>query len=1029
MTSVLNLFSNFDDLSKKKTINDYAADFKEVKTSYTPALTQGEKFKKYQGKIKKNLEKKIRKRKEMEGFDNFTENNNNGLLVQTKDVIQNNDYSSKQQTIDNLKKEYEGTLIEYKNLIYNLTGSTTKYINRVNTNNPYLGKTIQFTTGHICYVTQQGVAKWYPNADIWAKTAGKNGCPSPTIDFQVGLPWLDSYNVPGTIIPTTPTLISGTNMVAGQSCGNEGKNIFVSSLVNNPNSSFIGCYNNIPPSTDMIFVPKMNSSNSINNFNSSATSVYLGLNYECGPWAAFDRNPNTYWHSAVSNTNNYSSSTGIYEGIHYMNYKNFTGQPDTAKGEYIKMDLPGVNNDNGSKIPLIKYDIQGRQGCCGNPSGRSPNSWVILGYSKGIWNLVDERNNEALNFELRTYSITNPKPYESYIFLTTNCGNPGDKSGNRYCVQIAQWNLYTSSNYVLNPTPAMTTVGNMNFNQCQTYALSSGNQYFGVQNTDSNGIGACLISNELSGAQRYGEGSIFTSVALWSSNTVGNGTISSLSKYGSLIVLNSAGQTVFSSDNKTANPSNYVGCYNDCYSGRGLPVAITIGSNAGSTYDSCSKAASEGNWKYFGLQFTQPNGTSECWVGNDITSARSMGKANNCTTNKNSIVGGGCSNAVYSSSSSEGSFYFLILQDDGNMCIYRGKDPNDNQGTIWCTMTNNKQKSPNPNFEANKGKTGKNWISSGTSLAPGEFIGSNNGSIYLIMQSDGNLVLYTNSKVSGCNVTPNSNNKIVGGQNMNALYKMDKMGIKNNIGSLAYIDQNSDLHAYSSNNKQGNTSYSLIANGIDSAGNDIPGAAYGNATLEKCETTCNKNENCTGFVMNSANNICWPKTNNFYPNGNIFNNPDRKIFLRDKSPISTPLGVPKTTLNIDSITFQNYVNGGALSNEYGLAKATSVQKQQLESLQSKMNLLSNQISNLTGKYGNSSDITEEQSQTNVDGIEEYLKGYKNTNEKIQNFSTNIQNILSDSDIVVLQKNYDYLFWSILAAGAVLVSMNIVKNKI
>jgi hypothetical protein len=37
-------------------------------------------------------------------------------------------------------------------------------------------------------------------------------------------------------------------------------------------------------------------------------------------------------------------------------------------------------------------------------------------------------------------------------------------------------------------------------------------------------------------------------------------------------------------------------------------------------------------------------------------------------------------------------------------------------------------------------------------------------------------------------------------------------------------------------------------------------------------------------------------------------------------------------------------------------------------------------------------------------------------------------ILDDSDIVVLQKNYDYLFWSILAVGAVIISMNIVKKQ-
>ena len=61
-----------------------------------------------------------------------------------------------------------------------------------------------------------------------------------------------------------------------------------------------------------------------------------------------------------------------------------------------------------------------------------------------------------------------------------------------------------------------------------------------------------------------------------------------------------------------------------------------------------------------------------------------------------------------------------------------------------------------------------------------------------------------------------------------------------------------------------------------------------------------------------------------------------------------------------------------------------------------------------------------------------ITNIKNTNNMITAVagatSGNIQNILKDSDIVVLQKNYDYLFWSILAAGTVLVSMNIVKKQ-
>ena len=96
-----------------------------------------------------------------------------------------------------------------------------------------------------------------------------------------------------------------------------------------------------------------------------------------------------------------------------------------------------------------------------------------------------------------------------------------------------------------------------------------------------------------------------------------------------------------------------------------------------------------------------------------------------------------------------------------------------------------------------------------------------------------------------------------------------------------------------------------------------------------------------------------------------------------------------------------------------------------------MNLLSSQITELTNKFQGGSIEAANQSTTNNSGIDKYLKDIKTTNSKIGDVdgenNGNIHNILKDSDIVVLQRNYDYLFWTILATGTVLVSMNIVKN--
>ena len=59
----------------------------------------------------------------------------------------------------------------------------------------------------------------------------------------------------------------------------------------------------------------------------------------------------------------------------------------------------------------------------------------------------------------------------------------------------------------------------------------------------------------------------------------------------------------------------------------------------------------------------------------------------------------------------------------------------------------------------------------------------------------------------------------------------------------------------------------------------------------------------------------------------------------------------------------------------------------------------------------------------------YLTEYKITDKKLDSYNssvnTNIQNILNDSDITVLQQNYKYMFWTTLAVGTVLLTMNIV----
>ena len=165
-----------------------------------------------------------------------------------------------------------------------------------------------------------------------------------------------------------------------------------------------------------------------------------------------------------------------------------------------------------------------------------------------------------------------------------------------------------------------------------------------------------------------------------------------------------------------------------------------------------------------------------------------------------------------------------------------------------------------------------------------------------------------------------------------------------------------------------------------------------------------------------------------FPNGSQQINNNVNLYTRNKVPINPPIGVPGTVVNIDSILYDNYKNGGDIGSAYGLAKASSIQKQNLSQLQSKLNSLTSQINGYTNNFSSGTDSLNSQSKKNLEGLGDYLKDFKKTNNSIKNFSAmNMENILNDSDITVLQKNYDYLFWSILAAGTVLVTMNLVKK--
>lgn len=570
-------------------------------------------------------------------------------------------------------------------------------------------------------------------------------------------------------------------------------------------------------------------------------------------------------------------------------------------------------------------------------------------------------------------------------------------------------------------TPSGSSSGSYTYAACQAAAVGGGYQYFGLQNVNtSTGMGYCAVSNDISQITANGNSLVVSStIQLWSSGNAGVSAI--LTTTGALQVVNSSGKAVYSSPATNANPSNYFGCYNDA-------SAMTMYENGAQQYSNsqCQQIAQQNGYDYYGLQNSTSGTNAQCALSNNFSQATQYGAATNCTKlSDGSWSGGGLSNAIYSTTGGT-SGYYLLVEDNGNMGVYRGSGPDDNQGLIWETGTGGKAQDANPSMVASLGKYGQNYMLSGFTLAPNDFVGSNSGTAALVMNADGNLELVTYQMTSNCQaITVNGTDQMGGGVNANAMYDMGIKADTNVIGMLGYVDADSNVHTYPSGNQQYTNNYTTVSNAT-SSGNDIQGASFSNATIDSCQSACNENDECGGFVYDTNGNTCTPKTSQLF-GSTMTPDATSTVYVRGLQPSN---GVSQTTNVIDSVTYSNYLNKGVLDgsyNRFGLAGATYDQTQELSQLEDIMNMLSNKIASLTSQFQSGMTQAQQQSQSNASGVDRYLSNIKKTQYSMkQTTNGNVQGLLNDSDIIVLQENYKYLFWSILAAATVLISMNIMR---
>ena len=159
------------------------------------------------------------------------------------------------EELKQMKMLYFRDLNTYNGIYDNLMKDTKLYLETVSNENNNRFKDGRFSNGSYGYVTNRGVYKWYPNRNTVNNTGGKNNCPGKWTGTSNNLgDGINSVNTGGfTEIPNKKPLRKGSQMISGQSCGNEGQNIYVTESSITTPAEYMGCYNSYDMSqqTDM----------------------------------------------------------------------------------------------------------------------------------------------------------------------------------------------------------------------------------------------------------------------------------------------------------------------------------------------------------------------------------------------------------------------------------------------------------------------------------------------------------------------------------------------------------------------------------------------------------------------------------------------------------------------------------------------------------------------------------------------------------------------------------------------------------
>ena len=664
--------------------------------------------------------------------------------------------------------------------------------------------------------------------------------------------------------------------------------------------------------------------------------------------------------SMMTNTN---TNTDVITEIQTMQttYNNLLQQYADAYKSFTNTSLATIQRENISTNPYLNKTIQFNTGQICYVTAKGVVKYIP---SQDIFNSVNIPKN-IIQIDLpwlNDYAIVGtiiqmPSPATfnlitgTPVTLNETLGNEGSN------VYVSKLLNNFNSNYVgcYNMEKSSTStnslsIGYTTYEKCKEYATDNGYQYYGLHDYKTDGTANCNVSKELTELTKNGDGTnLITFETIWASNTETNGGIQAILNIRGRLTITNGLTDVWQSTETDAPDCIVQYSLTNQTDALGNDLSHFENTNLGKCQSKCND-----NVSCYGISIN--NATNECWLksqfqtittNNDTSLYQKQTQTNNCKV-------------------------MLVLQDDGNMCIYQGTPDNIKQPPVWCTMTNGKQQVSNNDWIASKSTFGRNYIVGGEMLTAGQWIGSNNGKIKLIMETNGNLVLYTSTTKVGCN---RQNGQMYGTQTTNSVYQLNNVGDNNVLGKIAYIDADSQLKEYPTSMLEYTQDYQIYPN-MTSDGNEYMSMVTENGETH-CKSNCNDDPKCVAYTYMPSSKTCWLKSSK----GQQGFDADRTLGVKMPKITSKLNSSCSDKINVvDSLQYANYSKGKPMNAETTCSKI--IDQSKLDNIKDKLTILGQDISTKMETLYNQDKQIYKRFNTNAQQFQNDLVDYKNVNAKI-----------------------------------------------